>query len=125
MACEISSKKRPPFDIIRKRIPNLCETYKKINSKRGSLNLVYPNSKWQKQHIELIKNLRYQEEENSYSDYIVCPYCMRKFSSASADKHIESCKNVLNKPKPLLSVEKFPKIKKMNKNLVKNASNGL
>ena len=44
-ACEMSSRRRPQFEMIRKRLPYLCETYQKINTKRASLNLIYPNSK--------------------------------------------------------------------------------
>ena len=112
-ACENASKKRPLFDMIKKRIPYLSETSQKITTKRNSIKLIYPNSKWQKQHLELLKNLRTGEESN-HEDYIPCPYCFRKFAPMSAEKHIEICKNILNKPKPPHSVvsQRFPILKK-------------
>ena len=111
-ACEVSSKKRPQFEIEKKRLPHLYDTYEKINSKRGSLNLIYPNSKWQKQHLDLMKNLRLEEDENYYIDYTPCPYCFRRFAPFSAEKHIDICKKILNKPKPppSMTTNRFPNI---------------
>lgn len=116
-ACEFSSKKRPLFEIVKKRVPNLYETIQKPPSKKGSLNLVYPNSKWQKQHLELIRNLRLEEDDSNYEDYIACPYCFRRFAPFSADKHIEICKNILNKPKPPPVTNRFPQIQNLEKKL--------
>lgn len=118
-ACENISKKRPLFDMLKKRIPFLEEIKEKIHSKRNSIKLIYPNSKWQKQHLELLKNLRQGEEESNYDDYVMCPYCSRRFAPVSAEKHIEICKNNLNKPRPPPSItsQRFPTIKKIDQPL--------
>jgi zinc-finger of a C2HC-type len=122
-ACEISSKKRPLFNMIKKRIPYLCDTYQKINSKRGSLNLIYPNSKWQKQHLDLIKNLRVTEDTSATEDPISCPYCLKKILSGSTDKHIEACKSSQSMHKESFVLPKntvnnrFPSLRKIEKHL--------
>lgn len=103
-ACEYASKKRPIFDILKKRIPYLEDIKSKIKLKKPDLNLKYPNSKWQKQHLQLLKNLRVESEESFYEDFISCPHCYRRFAPVSAEKHIHICKNILNKPKPPPSI---------------------
>lgn len=118
-ACKNAVKKRPLFDMLKKRIPFLDETKKAVTTKRSSIKLKYPNSKWQKQHLQLLKNLRYENEESLYEDYVTCPYCSRKFAPISAEKHIDICKNILNKPKPPPSIasQKFPSLKKLEQPL--------
>jgi len=32
---------------------------------------------------------------------VPCPYCGRKFNEQAAERHIPSCKNVINKPKSI------------------------
>ncbi|KAL4503233.1 hypothetical protein ABPG72_000839 [Tetrahymena utriculariae] len=72
---------------------------------------------WKKQHEEFVQSMKYmrqikkiQEEggdirslpppPRSNTDHLVqCPYCNRKFAQETAEKHIPSCKNVINKPK--------------------------
>jgi zinc-finger of a C2HC-type len=119
-ACKTASKKRPLYDMLKKRTPFFSETTSnKMSTKRASIKLIYPNSKWQKQHLDLLRNLRQTDDESIYEDYITCPYYTRKFAPVSGDKHIEICKNILNKPKPPPSVisQRFPNIKKMEQPL--------
>lgn len=112
VACEKLIKKRPIFDVFKKKFPTHTESYSKKSSKKSSLNLIYPNSKWQKQHLDLVRNLRYGDER-SHEDYVPCPHCGRKFGQQTAEKHIEICKNIINKPRGI-SINKFPKISKLN-----------
>ena len=118
-ACENASKKRPLYDMLKKRIPFLSDTNERLSTKRNSIKLIYPNSKWQKQHLELLRNLRHGEEASTYDDYIPCPYCLRRFAPISAEKHIEICKTILNKPKPPPSVgsQRFPNLRKIEQPL--------
>lgn len=120
-ACENLSKKRPIFDIFKKRFPNYSESYNKKVNKKGSLNLIYPNSKWQKQHLELVRNLRYGEE-SSYEDYVPCPHCGRKFGQNTADKHIEICKNIIHKPRGVC-MKKFPSVIKLKELTIRVPNN--
>lgn len=75
---------------------------------------------WKKQHLDFINNVRYAKKMQTVqakggdirkiqapvqhydisSDYIQCPYCSRKYSQQVAERHIPSCKNIINKPKP-------------------------
>ena len=75
---------------------------------------------WKKQHMDFINNVRYAKKmqvvqaaggdirkiqapvqhHDPSSDYIQCPYCSRKYSQPVAERHIPSCKNIINKPKP-------------------------
>ena len=112
MACEKMIKKRPIFDVFKKKFPYHTESSGKLSTKKASLNLIYPNSKWQKQHLDLVRNLRYRDE-GSYEDYVPCPYCGRKFCENTAEKHIEICKNIINKPRGIC-INKFPKVSKIN-----------
>ena len=52
----------------------------------------------------MLKNLRIENEVTFYDDFITCPHCMRRFAPVSADKHIEICKSIFNKPRPPPSV---------------------
>ena len=76
----------------------------KIKLKKSELSLKYPNSKWQKQHLQLLKNLRVESQESFHEDFIPCPHCSRRFAPVSAEKHIDICKNIFNKPRPPPSV---------------------
>ena len=67
---------------------------------KHKLTLNYPNSKWQKQHLNLLKKLRSNDSTDDYSEYISCPYCQRRFAPIPAEKHISKCKDIINKPKP-------------------------
>lgn len=111
LACEWASKKRPVFDILKKRMPLLDEIKLKQSPKKGVLTYRYTNSKWQQQHLQLLSNLRVETITNPYAEYLPCPYCLRKFAPNIAENHIEICKNILNKPKPPPSLTKSPNLK--------------
>ncbi|OMJ83018.1 hypothetical protein SteCoe_16174 [Stentor coeruleus] len=98
-ACENLLKKRPLFDMLKKRMPFLAETYKKMSTKRSTLNLNYPNSKWQQQHLELLRNLKGIEEKDPYEDLVKCKYCEGKFAPSNIDKHIRICKKLFKRVK--------------------------
>jgi len=79
----------------------------------------YKKNNWREQHKEFIENLRYNRKLQAVEDkggdvralgpppkmsaieqnFVECPYCYRKFNPTSAEKHINICKNVVNKPK--------------------------
>ena len=99
-ACEWASKKRPVFDISKKRQAFPNESRSKNSPKRSPNVLKYPNSKWQKQHVQLLQSLRESKSISAYLEYVKCQHCSRKFAPNIAENHIEICKNILNKPKP-------------------------
>lgn len=37
-----------------------------------------------------------------YDNYVQCPTCLRKFAPIPAERHISHCKDIINKPKPLI-----------------------
>ncbi|CAG9323691.1 ZC2HC1C_1 [Blepharisma stoltei] len=128
-ACELASRKRPLFNMTKQRLPNVYEFTERSHSvSRYSLKLQYPNSKWQKQHLELLKNLQLSSESDStYENYITCPHCSRKFGPIQAEKHIEKCKDIINKPKPpptVLRKNRFPSIKKDKELTIRTKSLG-
>jgi NADH pyrophosphatase NudC (nudix superfamily) len=75
---------------------------------------------WKQQHLDFINNVRYAKKmkdvesrggdvrsvkapvqyHDPTADYKMCPYCGRKFAQQVAERHIPSCKNTINKPKP-------------------------
>lgn len=129
IACETASRKRPLFNMTKQRLPNIYECTERSHSvSRYSLKLQYPNSKWQKQHLELIKKLQIScENDSSYENYLTCPYCFRKFGPIQAEKHIEKCKDIINKPKPPPSVlrqNRFPNLKKDTELAIRTKSLG-
>jgi len=135
-ACEFASKKRPIYDIKRKRLPLLDQSYSRSvsTSKRAGLNPKYKDKKWHKHHEDFLNKLRFARkiEESKErgldtsnlkvpdlleEDYQQCPHCFRKFGPTQAEKHISNCKNVINKPRPPPSVisdssSMFPQIQK-------------
>ena len=50
--------------------------------------------------MDMIKKLRFDESSDNYEEYITCPYCCRRFAPIPAEKHINACKDTINKPKP-------------------------
>lgn len=99
LACKNLLKKRPLFDMMKKRMPFLAETYKKISTKRSTLNLIYPNSKWQQQHLELLRNLKGIEDKDHYEDLVKCAYCEGKFAQSNIEKHNRICKKFFKRIK--------------------------
>ena len=116
LACEFSSKKRPVFDVSRKRSP-LYNENSKFQIKPVKPNLVYPHSKWQKQHMELIKNLKCEGDDSYLTEYIRCTHCYRKFAPNKVEKHSEICKKIVNKPSGPANNPNWPAAKKLNKGL--------
>jgi hypothetical protein len=84
----------------KKKPSNIESAFNTKNKLKHKLKLNYPNSKWQKQHLDLLKKLRFDDYTDEYKDYIKCPYCFRKFGPIQAEKHISACKDIINKPKP-------------------------
>jgi uncharacterized CHY-type Zn-finger protein len=132
-ACQWASKKRPVFDMAKKRLPLLSFTERpnslRVSPKRSPPLLKYPNSKWQKQHLQLIESLRKSKKTSVYADYLPCKYCSRKFAPNIAESHIEICKFILNKPKPppvVLNLKRtVKKVKSMKEIFGKNEGNGI
>lgn len=113
--CENNFKKQ---EISKKVSPKPMKT-NKVN--RDSTEFHYPQSKWQKQHNDLINKLRENECSEDYEEYVSCLYCCRRFAPGPAAKHIEKCKNIVNKPKPPPS-KVLPMLKKRNYSFVKEKS---
>jgi hypothetical protein len=86
---------------------------------KHKVKLIYPNSKWQKQHIDMIKKLRFDDTNENYEDYIACPYCKRRFAPIPAEKHIEKCKDIINRPKPPKTKYMLPSIYDKNISFVR------
>jgi len=76
-------------------------------------------SNWKAQHEDFINNLKFNKKVKKVEaeggdirslgpapvaqapdNLIPCPYCGRRFSQVAGDRHIPSCKNTVNKPKP-------------------------
>ncbi|CAG9319837.1 unnamed protein product [Blepharisma stoltei] len=136
-ACEYSSKKRPQFDMKRKRSPLLESDTSKVmhNSKRHTLTQKFNDKKWHKLHEDFLNTIRYARKFKSfeekgkdptvlkppaalYDNYIQCPTCLRKFAPIPGERHIANCKNIINKPKPLARMPTdmhFPQIKNNGK----------
>lgn len=79
---------------------------------------VKPPSKWRQEHQEFMQAIRYSRiaskaqasgkslahlpppPPSTNPDYLQCPYCQRRFNPKAAERHIPSCANTINKPKP-------------------------
>jgi hypothetical protein len=74
---------------------------------------------WKAQHEDFVNNLKFQRKVKQVEEaggdirslgpapvtqaadnLVPCPYCNRRFNQIAADRHIPSCKNIINKPKP-------------------------
>ncbi len=93
--------------------------HKKMTEKEKEKYNKGKTSKWKKQHQELVNQMKYirqmkQVEEaggnirdmpppppSANVDYLMCPYCSRKFNPEAHEKHVKICKNVVNKPNPV------------------------
>jgi len=89
----------------------------------------YKKSKWREQHRELVESMRYSRKIKAIEqvggdirslgpapkvsgveqNLTECPYCYRRFNPQSAEKHINICQNVINKPKPVPSRARISK----------------
>eukprot|EP00743_Colponemidia_sp_Colp-15_P005445 GILK01005854.1.p1 GENE.GILK01005854.1~~GILK01005854.1.p1 ORF type:complete len:632 (-),score=100.75 GILK01005854.1:118-1968(-) len=54
-----------------------------------------------------LKDLPPPPKSEPNPDYVQCPHCSRRFNQIAAEKHVASCKNVINKPKPPPTVNRF------------------
>ena len=119
-ACENASRKRPAFDMKFKRLPHLeyeLNTRHSSYPKKTPISLRYPDSKWQKQHVDFLNNLHYARKldyleqtgvdvsnlkppPSINDDYIQCPHCLRKYAPIPAERHIPKCKDIIHKPRP-------------------------
>eukprot|EP00743_Colponemidia_sp_Colp-15_P011260 GILK01012533.1.p1 GENE.GILK01012533.1~~GILK01012533.1.p1 ORF type:complete len:1062 (+),score=257.29 GILK01012533.1:432-3188(+) len=78
-------------------------------------------SGWRNEHQRLQQNFQYAKEcesavkrgvqpppvpELPVDSMVSCPHCARKFSSSAAQRHVEICAKVENKPKPLAQVRR-------------------
>lgn len=103
--CEGVSRSKNYFE--KKRPAKVSE---KMIRTKAQVRLDYPNSKWQKQHIDMIKKLRFDESTEEYEEYVNCPHCLRRFAPIPAEKHIPVCKDIINKPNPPRYYNILPKI---------------
>lgn len=110
--CEKNFKK---VEISKKVSP---KPVKLAKGNRESVDFHYPQSKWQKQHNDLINKLRGDECSEDYEEYVNCIYCSRRFAPGPAEKHIEKCKNIIHKPKPP-PTKVLPMLKKRNNSFVR------
>lgn len=111
--CESNFKKA---EISRKVSPKQVKVGK---GNRDSGDFHYPQSKWQRQHNDLISKLRGDECSEDYEEYVNCMYCSRRFAPGPAEKHIEKCKNIIHKPKPP-PTKVLPMLKKRNNSFVRD-----
>lgn len=91
--------------------------HKKITAKEKEKMGKNKTSKWKLQHQELVAQMKYMRQMKDvqekggnirdlppppptvHGDYLECPYCARKFNATAHEKHVNICKNVINKPK--------------------------
>jgi hypothetical protein len=111
--CESNFKKH---EISKKLSPRPFKSIKSLSNQR---QFHYPNSKWQRQHNDLINKLRFHDTTDDYEEYIQCPHCERKFAPGPGEKHIEKCKNIIHKPKPPPK-KILPELKKRNQSYSKD-----
>lgn len=106
--CQQVNRKRPVFNIKHKQFPHLETTLSKciITNKKKNCTEKFLNTKWYKQHMDLVSKMKYGRETGAspppdlHEDYKQCPYCFRKFAPIPAYRHIPKCKDTIHKPKP-------------------------
>jgi hypothetical protein len=107
--CEANFLRHSRLD---KKSPRVVESTKAL---KHQISLKKPNSKWRIQHLDLIQKLRVDDYCESYDEYITCPHCHRKFAPGPAEKHLEKCKDIINKPRPPpRKLDILPKISEKN-----------
>lgn len=107
-ACKVNSKPKK-VKVFHKKITD--KEKQKIKKGKGG--------KWKQQHEEFMAQMQYMrklkavEEQggnirdlpppppSANSNLLECPYCARRFNPEAHAKHINICKNVINKPKPV------------------------
>lgn len=117
-ACKVNSK---PKKVKMFHKPITENEKKKMNK--------YKTSKWKQQHQELIDQIAYIKQmgvveknggnirdmppppRSKNDNLLACPYCNRKFNPESHEKHVNICKNVVNKPKAVPKNLPEPKFK--------------
>ncbi|TSM77364.1 Zinc finger C2HC domain-containing protein 1C [Bagarius yarrelli] len=45
-------------------------------------------------------NRSLKPKKDPYSDYVTCPHCTRRFAPGTAEKHVQKCQNIRNRPPP-------------------------
>uniref|UniRef100_A0A8D0EE68 Zinc finger C2HC-type containing 1B n=1 Tax=Salvator merianae TaxID=96440 RepID=A0A8D0EE68_SALMN len=102
---KVFNKKRKPFNSLKQRLQGTeIPTVKKKPQK----NLPERKSNWRQQHENFIAAIRSAKlatiamkegrplppppPPTINPDYIQCPYCMRRFNEAAAERHINFCK---------------------------------
>jgi len=76
------------------------------------------DGKWKSKHSEFQATIQYAKKlqamqaagvslsslppppRSENADYVSCPHCNRRFNQTAAERHIPSCANTINKPKP-------------------------
>ncbi|KAM6466541.1 zinc finger C2HC domain-containing protein 1B [Liasis olivaceus] len=103
---KIFNKKRKPFNSLKQRLQGTdIPTVKK---KPPPKNAREKKSNWRQQHEDFISAIRAAKHATQAMkegrplppplppsinpDYIQCPYCMRRFNEAAAERHINFCK---------------------------------
>lgn len=118
VATHNKEKKRKVFDSTKHRVQGTEAESFVLSKKKKPETKVRPNN-WKQKHEEFIAAIRYakmagkiEKEGGSVADllppppvatnpdYIQCPYCQRRFNQTAGERHIKSCKNTMNKPKP-------------------------
>lgn len=117
--------------------------HKKITDKEKEKMKKLKTSKWKQQHAELSAQMQYMRKmkdvqaaggnirdmppppPSANSNFLECPYCSRKFNPEAHSKHVNICKNVVNKPKPVPGkVNVQPKPMAATSNISKQAPGG-
>ena len=83
---------------------------------------------WRSEHKDFIKNIREAKKLSSFmkaggdvrdlppvshgpasvpSDYVNCQHCGRNFNQTAGARHIPMCRNIINKPKPPPSSNRY------------------
>ncbi|XP_074845212.1 zinc finger C2HC domain-containing protein 1B [Carettochelys insculpta] len=105
---KVFNKKRKPFNSLKQRLQGT--EIPSVNKHPPPKNQPEKKSNWRQQHEDFINAIRSAKQvmkamkegrplppplpPSINPDYIQCPYCLRRFNEAAAERHISFCKEL-------------------------------
>jgi hypothetical protein len=117
------NKQRKTFNMQQQRLDGEAQKALKDAKKQARFNpppkeKVGKMPKWKQQHLEFQNALKAGRGEQPMVSHfgsgpgmappppqdmrVECPHCYRRFAEQVAERHIPRCKNIVNKPKPMV-----------------------